>query len=190
MSITPDDFLMAGGGVPSAKFERPGASVTGTIADLQVRQQTDVRTREPLTWPNGDPKMQLVVTLNTTQRDPTIEDDDGQRRIYVKGKRLTDATRDAVKTVGAKGLEIGGTLTVTYVRDGQAAGVGISPPKEYSVTYQRPNTSGDFLGTGAAAPAAAPAPQAAAAPNGDALLAALDNLSPEVKAALLAQAKQ
>jgi hypothetical protein len=65
-SITPDDFLMAAGGAPSAKFETPGTSVTGKITDLQVRQQTDVRTREPLNWPNGDPKMQLVVTLQTS----------------------------------------------------------------------------------------------------------------------------
>lgn len=189
MSISPDDFLMGGGGVPSAKFEHPGASITGTIADLAVRQQTDVRDRTPLTWPNGDPKMQLVVTLNTSLRDPSIEDDDGQRRVYIKGKRLTDATRDAVKAVGAKGLEIGGTLTVTYIKDGAPAGVGISPPKEYKVVYERPNASAAFLGTDTAAPSPAPqpAPAAAEAPNEAALQAALANLDPKVLA-LLAQA--
>lgn len=199
--MTPDEFLMGGGGAPSAKFEAPGTTVRGKITDLQVRQQTDVRTREPLTWPSGDPKMQLLVTVQTDQRDPSIEDDDGERRIYVKGKRLTDATRDAVKAVGAKGLEVGGTVAVTYVRDGTPAGPGISAPKEYAVVYQRPNASAAFLGTAQsegvvhgnqtptlpAAPAAAPQP-ATAAPE-DALQAALANLSPEVKAALLAQAK-
>lgn len=183
MTLTPEEFLMGGGGAPAAKFETPGTTVRGKITDLQIRQQTDVRTREPLTWPSGDPKMQLLVTVQTGQRDPTIEDDDGERRIYVKGKRLTEATREAVRAVGAKGLEVGGTLAVTYVRDGTPAGPGISPPKEYKVTYSRPNDSGAFLGTEAApAPAATPQP---AAPD-DALLAALGNLSEEAKAAILA----
>lgn len=191
MNITPDDFLMGGGGAPSAKFETPGTSVRGKITDLQVRQQTDVRTREPLNWPSGDPKMQLLVTVQTGQRDPAIEDDDGERRIYVKGKRLTDATRDAVRAVGAKGLEIGGTLTVTYVKDGTPAGVGISPPKEYAVVYERPNASAAFLGTAEPEPVQqppAPASNGNPSPNESALQAALANLSPEVRAALLAQA--
>lgn len=187
-SISPDDFLMGAGGAPSAKFDTPGTTVRGKITDLQVRQQTDVRDRSPLTWPNGDPKMQLIVTLQTGQRDPAVDDDDGERRVFVKGKRLTDATRDAVRNTGAKGLEIGGTLAVTYVRDGQSSGVGFTPPKEYTVLYERPNASAAFLGTAQAQQVAEPAASAPAA-NEDALQAALANLSPEVKAALLAQSK-
>lgn len=199
MSMDPNDFLMGGGGgVPSFSFgplgSPPGASVTGKILKLETSQQTDYNTRAPLSWGNGDPKMQLEVTLQTTLRDASIDDDDGQRRVFVKGKGLTDATREAVLSVGAKGLEIGGTLTVTYSHDTKPAGGG-NAYREYKVMYERPNASAAFLGT--TDPGHDPADPASArfveqptgAPNEDALQAALANLSPEVKAALLAQSK-
>lgn len=190
--MNPRDFLMGGGGVPTFSFgplgSPPGASVTGKILKLDMSQQTDFKDRTPLTWPNGDPKMQLEVTLQTTLRDPTIEDDDGQRRVFIKGKGLTDATRDAVRAVGADGLEIGGTLTVTYSHDTRPPGGG-NAYREYKVSYERPNVSAAFLGTETPAPASQSSTPAAPGPNEAALQAALANLSPEVKAALLAQAQ-
>lgn len=193
MTLDPNDFLMSGGGgVPAFSFgglgAPPGAGITGKITDLQTSQQTDFDTREPLTWPNGDPKMQLEITLQTTLQDSTIEDDDGRRRVFIKGKGMTEATRDAVLAVGAKGLEIGGTFTITYTHETKLPGTKKSY-REYKATYERPNASAAFLGTAQPEAASAVAPQpAAAAPEG-ALAAALANLSPEVKAALLAQAK-
>ena len=157
-----ESFLM-GGGAASARFDQPGDTITGTISEApEVRQQTDIATGEPVFWPSGDPKMQLVVTLQTTLRDEG--DDDGKRRIYVKGKSLTEAIREAVKKTGARGLEVGGTLTVTYTGDGTATQRGFNPPKLYSATYGRPDTtaqSGDFLGV---APTAAPAQAIPVAP--------------------------
>lgn len=158
---SPDAFLM-GGGAASAKFDNIGDSITGVIAEApEVRQQTDIGTGEPVFWPSGDPKMQLIVTLQTAVRDDS--DDDGKRRIYVKGKSLTEAVREAVKKTGARGLEVGGSLTVTYTGDGQASQRGFNPPKLYTANYSRPDTtaqSGDFLGV---QPAAAPPPAPAAA---------------------------
>ena len=69
----PNAFLM-GGGAKSAKFDNEGDKVVGTIRDMQVKQQTDIKTGAPRTWDNGDPMMQLVVTLQTDARDD--EDDD------------------------------------------------------------------------------------------------------------------
>src|SRR4051794_6202440 len=92
---TADQFLM-GGGVASAKFERIGDFVVGTVAEEpEVRQQTDLTTGTLKVWDDGRPMLQLVVTLQTEQRDGA--DDDGLRRVYVKGKSLTDAVRDAVR---------------------------------------------------------------------------------------------
>ena len=162
-AATAEQFLM-GGGVASAKFEAPGDTVSGIIDEApEVRQQTDIGTGEPVFWPSGDPKMQLIVTLQTNLRDNN--DDNGKRRIYVKGKSLTEAVREAVKKTGARGLEVGGTLSVTYTGDGQASR-GFNPPKLYTATYARPDTtaaSGSFLGV-QEAPSAAPqaAPQIAA----------------------------
>jgi hypothetical protein len=160
-----DEFLM-GGGVPSAKFPDIGTTVTGVITHIaEPQQQRDFASGAPKTWDDGSPMMQLPVHLLTEQRDPDIADDEGLRAIYIKGG-LVKAVRDAVRQAGGKGLEVGGTLTVTYARDGVAKQRGFNPPKEYDVTYASPGAaaSGDFLGvngqqtaTAQPAPAAPPA---------------------------------
>lgn len=201
MTTNPDEFLF-GSAAPTVKFDTPGVTVTGRIVDRKVNQQTDFKTGELLTWPSGDPRMQLIVTLQTDQRDPSVDDDDGRRRLFVKGKRLTEAVRDAVKAAGVKKLEDGGTLTVTYVRDGVPENKGISPPKEYTASYQPPavDATSDYLGTAqpTQTPQPAPPPQPVAAASASAgnggltpeAQAALANLNPAALQALLAQAGQ
>lgn len=133
--------LLMGGGVASAKFETPGTSVTGQIVrEPEARQQTDYKTGTPQIWPSGDPKMQVIVHIQTGQRDPGDATDDGVRAIYIKGKSLTEAVREAVRTSGARGLEVGGTLTVTYTGDGKKEG-NLNPPKLYTATYTRPTAA-------------------------------------------------
>ncbi|MFD7794366.1 hypothetical protein [Streptomyces sp. NPDC059759] len=130
-----DAFLMGGGGAPTAKFPNPGTSVGGRITEKPtVEQQRDISTSEPKFWSDGNPMMQLVVTVQTEERDPEIEDDDGRRRLFVKGQ-MKNAVADAVRAVGGRGLEVGGTLTVTYSHDGQAKQRGFNPPKQYTATY-------------------------------------------------------
>jgi hypothetical protein len=158
-----DRFLM-GDGAPGLKFETIGDKQTGTIVEPpEVRQQTDPKDNSLKFWPDGNPQMQLVVTLQTTYRDGP--DDNGRRRWYIKGKSMTDETRDAVKRAGAKGLEVGGVPTIIYVADGLQQNKALNKPKLYKVDYQRPDgaaASGDFLGV--QQPAAAPAPAPAATP--------------------------
>lgn len=134
---SPNDILF-GSGTPSAKFEARGDTLTGPITKLGASQQTDFRTKEPKTWPDGKPMMQVEVSIKTSLRDPSVEDDDGVRRLFVKGKNLTAAVKDAVRATGAKGLEIGGVLTVTYTGDGPAE-KGLSAPKLYEAEYVKPN---------------------------------------------------
>lgn len=181
----PNAFLMGGGG-KSAKFETHGATITGTVARMpELRQQTDMKTGEAEAWPNGDPKMQLVVALQTSELDPADPDDDGVRNLYVKGsvkaesKSMHAAVKEAVRRAGAKGLEVGGTLTVTYTGDGVSTTRGFDPPKQYEATYV--SAAAGFLADAAPAPAPAAVDPATAA--------ALANLSPEVLAALAAQQK-
>lgn len=135
--MTEANDVLFGSGAPSFKFENFGDTAHGEIVKLSANQQTDFKTNEPKFWPNGDKMMQVIVTLATTDRDPTILDDEGKRRVFIKGKNLTDGTRNAVRSAGAKGLEIGGTLTVTYVGDGPKER-GMNPPKVYEVSYVRP----------------------------------------------------
>lgn len=133
-----NDLLM-GGGLASAKFPTIGTSITGRLVrNPEARQQTHIETGEPLTFANGDPRMQIVVSLATDERDPDNEDDDGERALYIKGNMLA-AVRDAVRKAGAKGLEVGGTLTVTYVGDGERKNRAFNAPKLYAAVYVLPS---------------------------------------------------
>jgi hypothetical protein len=138
MTISANDLLM-GGGIASAKFPTIGTKVTGRIIrEPEARQQTDIQTGDPLTFANGDPRMQIVVQLATDERDASIDDDSGERALYIKGNML-NAVREAVRKAGAKGLEVGGTLTVVYSGDGEAKTRGFNAPKLYTATYTPPS---------------------------------------------------
>ncbi|MFD6094556.1 hypothetical protein ACFWGN_20790 [Oerskovia sp. NPDC060338] len=178
-----DEFLLGGSSGKSAfgKNDPIGTTITGTIVSTEVRQQTDIATGELLTWDNGDPRMQLVVALQTDER--ISEDDEGVRAVYVKGskafgsKSLHDAVRAAVQDAGAKGIEPGGALTVSLIGTEPSKTRGFSDRKLWGAQYAAPDRAaqtGGFLGTTAPAPttpapvedpvAAAPAPVAAPAP--------------------------
>jgi hypothetical protein len=173
------DFLMSGSGAKAAKFPTPGTTVSGPIVrEPEVVQQTEFGTGKPLFWDDGKPRNQLVVQIGTDARDDA--DDDGVRSIYIKGKSLTNAVREAVKAAGAPGLEVGGILSITYTGDGKAER-GM-PPKLYTAEYRRATAQAANAFLADTAPAAAPA----AAPD---LTAVLSQLSPEQQRALLAQAQ-
>jgi hypothetical protein len=128
-----NEFLLAGG-VISAKFETADTTVTGSICrPPEVQQQREIDTGKPKFWEDGKPRQQIVVHLQTTSRDPEIEDDDGIRALYVRGNMLR-AVREAVRKAGAK-LEVGGVLTVTYTSDGERKAAGFNPPKLYTAAY-------------------------------------------------------
>lgn len=150
-----NDFLM-GSGAASAKFETIGTVITGTIVkEPVVQQQTDITTGEPKYWSDGKPREQLQVILATQQRDPSDPSDDGHRALYVRGE-LTKAVRAAIKASGAKGIEVGGTVTATYIGNGQPPKPGFSGAKLFDVTYvpPLPQAANAFLGA-----AQQPAPQ-------------------------------
>lgn len=147
--MSANDLLM-GSSVPAAKFLNPGDTVRGVVArEPQSSQQREYNPDGPgelAFWPkSGQPKMQATIDIQTDQRDPSIEGDDGVRRLYVKDHgaaytkgsgRLRDAVRDAVVAAGAKGVEVGGYIEVTYT--GNGTGKGAIPPKLYRVTYRPP----------------------------------------------------
>lgn len=135
MSDSANDFLMGGGGAPSAKFPTIGTTVKGTIVSFETTQQIDFATKLPKKWDDGNPMMQLVVTLQTEERDPDEPDDDGKRRLFVKSQ-MREAVADAVRAVGGNGLEHGATLAVRYESD-KPSQRG-NPTKIYRAQYQRP----------------------------------------------------
>lgn len=143
------------------KFDTPGVSHTGTVQSApRERQQTKFGTQEPDFYPNGDPKMQILVDLQTDYReDPN---DTGERTLYVASKNMKRAIGQAIRDAGAADIVPGGVLTVTYVGNDPASKNPANPAKLYQAQYTPPSSA--FAAPEAAAPQAAPVAQPAAAP--------------------------
>jgi hypothetical protein len=183
-----DDFLM-GGGVPSAKFPSVGTTVSGRITERPtVEQQRNYEDDKPKFWDDGKPMMQLVVTISTNERDPENPEDDGTRRLYVKGYMKT-AVAGAVRQAGARGLEVGGVLSVTYSGDGEKKNPKFNAPKLFTAQYT-PAAAAELNAPDPVAPPTAVQQPAAAVPSAvpgltqEQLAAAMAN---PATAALLAQ---
>lgn len=136
-----DDFFANSAG-KSARFPDVGTVVTGAVVSFEQQQSTDMDGK-PQFWDNGDKRMQLKVGIQTDDRDPEIEGDDGVRYLYVKGSKkpeshsLYAAVATALRRADAK-LEAGGVLSVTLTFKAPSP----NPKKlanEYSATYQAPN---------------------------------------------------
>lgn len=122
-----------GGGTPNAfgKNDPIGASVTGDITEIHAEQQTDFTTGRPLFWDNGDPRVQVVITLQTSLHDPADPYDDGQRRVYVKGSNLK-SLRSASQQAGVgKWPRKGDRLTATFDHTTPAKTRGFNDAKNY-----------------------------------------------------------
>ena len=141
-------FNLGGDAGNSFAFDHIGAQVTGTVLDLVEQQQTDLQTGEPKTFTNGQPMMMYRVDLQTQERDPNNPMDDGRRSIYLKGSRAPEtqsslaAVLAAIKqATGTANIATGGTLTLTYIGDGQPKQRGFNAPKLYAASYQPPTHS-------------------------------------------------
>ena len=125
------DALLQGGG-SALKFPTIGTSHRGTVISATTRQAIDFVTKAPKTFKDGSPIMELVVTLQTDQRDD--DQDDGVRRLFCN-RRMLDAIRTALK--GRK-LEAGGELAIQYHADGKPEAAGLTPPKLFQAAYRPP----------------------------------------------------
>lgn len=115
-----NDILMGAGGPPAWKFEDPGTTREGTITSPpQARQEREYDPNNPgggalKVFPSGDPIMGVHVEVQTIERDAGRPEDDGKRTFYIEGRYIKEAVREAVKRTGARGLEVGGQLRVTF----------------------------------------------------------------------------
>ncbi|MFF7683126.1 hypothetical protein ACFZA2_10225 [Microbacterium sp. NPDC007973] len=146
------------------KFDAVGATVTGVVQSApRERQQTKFGTQEPDFWPNGDPKMQILVDLKTDQR--VDASDDGERTLYVASKNMKRAIGEAIRAAGASDIAPGGTLTVQYLGNDPASKNPANPAKMYAATYTAPTSAfAQQPAAAAAAPVAAPQQPVAAQP--------------------------
>ena len=122
-----DQLVM--GAPPAVKFEEPGDTTSGRITRVYQVQVTDFDTREPQWWPDGQPKMQVVVVLDVAGT--------GLRSLYVASRGLREAVRDACREAGY-GLRPDGYLSIRYTGNGEPFKKGVTPPKLYQAAYDPP----------------------------------------------------
>lgn len=156
----------------SWKFTNPGDTHTGTITEVSdARQATEYGSNELAYWDKERtrPKMQVAVTLDTTERDPQDANDTGKRTLWVvedgRSGSILSAIRQAVHQAGADTIDIGGQLTVTFSGFDPNSKNPANPRKIYSASYVPPAPAGGmFTNQAPAQPVAAPAAPAPVAP--------------------------
>lgn len=154
----------------SWKFTNPGDTHTGTITEVSdARQATEFGSNEPAFWDREKtrPKMQVVVTLDTAERDPQDANDTGKRTLWVvedgRSGSILSAIRQAVHQAGAGTIDIGGQLTVAFSGFDPNSKNPANPRKIYSASYVPPAPAGGmFTNQAPAQPVAAPATPAPA----------------------------
>jgi hypothetical protein len=122
-----------------------GTSFTGTVAQpTTARQQRDYDTKEPKFFKDGNPIPELVIGLDVPVSDQHPE---GRATWYAKGKDIT-AINTAMTQAGVptalikQGLEVGATLTVTFVREQKNPKFPHAhPAKIREVVYTRPGSA-------------------------------------------------
>lgn len=128
------------GGVAAAKFEdgEYGTVIGGVITtEPRMAQQRDYTTNEPVFYPDGNPAMQMIVTV---QADEAHGEDDGQRAFYIRGQ-MRAAVGEALRKVGAKTLARGGRLLIKYLEDKPVTlknGKPGNPQKIFAARYEPP----------------------------------------------------
>jgi len=137
------EFLLSAG-APSVSFadqSMKGKWVVGTIVSMDLTQQTDFQTKAPKFYDDEKqrPMMQVVFTLQTDERNPEIEDDDGVRRLFAKGQMI-GAIKNAIKKAGHAGDVKGGKLGVCWTGDGEAKN-NLAPPKLYQAKFGPPEAT-------------------------------------------------
>lgn len=110
---------------------QPGDTVTGVIEKIETTQVTDFQTKQPAFWNDGRPKEQIHVIIQTQLRDPSVDDDDGRRSLWIKGWGIQlKAFRDACRQAGVKIPKPGDTITERFVGLDQR-GDAPQPPKVF-----------------------------------------------------------
>lgn len=161
----PLDEALSGSGAKSAfnKHSPIGTSVTGQVIDATIRQRTEYKTGTPKFWDDGKPQNQVVVRIQTDQRDDG--DDDGIRGVYIKTwgadkDALWEAIRQAGGAKASDVLKPGAIFTATFVRKD---GDDDTAQKFYAYSINPSGAIDGALGNGAGAATQAAAQHVATA---------------------------
>jgi len=164
------DDLLAGGSASISWKDAPiGHTVSGTVVASETVQENDYDTGEPKFYSDGNPAWQVVVTLQTDLREEP--DDDGQRRLYLRGQMFTALRKEMARTKAK--LRPGGVLSVTFDHTEPAKNPRHNDRKIYTVHYVPPSEAlTDAVLSEPAAPVNAFAPPQSATPAANTITAA------------------
>jgi len=137
--------LLGRGGRPWAKWTNIGDVVSGTVLEEpEQRQSRDYESGELAVWPNGEPRLEVIVPLQTSLSDPDIDNDNGERLVVLPaGSARFRAVQTALRKAGSKGLFPGDQLVIRYKEDGARVGKK-NPPKIYDAEYKK-SSNGSVL---------------------------------------------
>lgn len=123
------------------QFPKVGTEYTLVIEDMEQEPQVDLSTGETKTWPDGKPKMQIVIK-GTSAGEPftkrwnkdlmewvEVEDDDNVRYLFCAGGIFT-AVKKARAAYG-KTLKQGDKIHIKFTGVGKASQAGWNPPKQF-----------------------------------------------------------
>lgn len=153
-----DDPLAGGESRPALSFkDKPiGTVYRGRIIEAPKSVQSrDFETGDPATWPDGNPKMSVVIGLDVDGEEVSLW--------AAKPSAMLSALRDAQQKAGAR-LAVGGTLAVKFTGETpNKKNPRLNPQKLYAAQYTAPDALGGdpFDLTAPATLAAAPAQQQA-----------------------------
>lgn len=165
------DNAFASGARTALKDAAPGTSVQGAITRVDFRQATEYGTGMPAVFANsGQPKMQLAITIETSERDAADPNDTGERTVWIKAwgnqrKGLTQAVEAAGYKTVSEALTVGNILKVTFegeTRQSNGRNSWTEKTYRYEITRAQTAAADQAFTTQQAAP---PQPQAAPVVN-------------------------
>jgi hypothetical protein len=113
---------------PAVKFTTPGDTHWGTIVKIADVQATDFKTKQPLVYPDQNPVLQTVLT---------IEKADGEKyRVFVKAGAMRTAAVQALNSAQADDVELGGMIKFTFIGMEPAKNGG--ERKAFKCQYKKP----------------------------------------------------
>jgi hypothetical protein len=129
---------------PAAKFETVGDKHAGRIVAVKREQQRDFDSGKAMYWDNGDPRLQLVITLDTSAGEVTLYAKGGQfDAAEGEGASMEVAIVAAVRAAGADSIDPGADLAVAYTGRGKPSKPGAQGAKLYIAAYKPPKANVD-----------------------------------------------
>lgn len=145
------------GGAKTIKLETVGETITGTIRNIATKQVTSFGSGQPEFWDDGNPKMQIVITIDAPELP------EGEGSFYTKAwgtdKQALAAAVAETGLTADQALAPGNEITITHTELRPHKNPAFNATKIYSfqITPKAPASVNAALAT--------PAPTSQAAPT-------------------------